>query len=147
MLAALGLASAGRLAVADHRAEDARRKVTQLEERIGKLRADIHSWKARHQQAAAALAEAKKTAARAEENAQAAREQVRRLAGDLDESRRRADTLERQLGEMRKRVTESKRVTALAREHLMATEVKLDLIESAIQVLDARTRDQGGGLA
>ena len=29
----------------------------------------------------------------------------------------------------------------MAREHLMATEVKLDLIEAAIQVLDARTRE------
>ena len=42
---------------------------------------------------------------------------------------------------LRARLEEAQRTAANAREYLMATEAKLDLIEAAIQVLDARTRE------
>jgi hypothetical protein len=43
---------------------------------------------------------------------------------------------------MRSRLENAHRATDSANEQLMAMEVKLDLIESAIQVLDTRTREQ-----
>ena len=43
---------------------------------------------------------------------------------------------------MRDRLEKAHLATDAANEQLMAMEVKLDLIEAAIQVLDARTREQ-----
>ena len=40
------------------------------------------------------------------------------------------------------RLDNAHRATDSANEQLMAMEVKLDLVESAIQVLDSRTREQ-----
>ena len=56
--------------------------------------------------------------------------------------RRRAETLTSELHEMRTRLENAQRATESANEQLMAMEVKLDLIEAAIQVLDSRTREQ-----
>ena len=44
------------------------------------------------------------------------------------------------LAPMEARLVEAERAAALAREHLMAIEVKLDILEGAANVLDARTR-------
>ena len=65
-----------------------------------------------------------------------------------DEWKRKAEALtsdvrdlKLRLDDARGRLEEAQRGATFAREHLMAMETKLDLIEAAIQVLDTRTRE------
>jgi len=50
-----------------------------------------------------------------------------------------------QVKELHETIERANRSTTTAREQLMATEVKLDLIEAAIHVLDSRTREAAVG--
>ena len=132
----MGLASATQLAQAHADARVAAERVQQLNERLEKLRGDADAWKRRHAAAAGAVTEWKEAAARAESRAEEA-------VAQAAEWKRRADAVSAQRRELKDRLTEVRRTATLAREQLMATEVKLDLIEAAIQVLDARTREAG----
>ena len=61
---------------------------------------------------------------------------LRKARADVERLREREaefDTIHRQL-------TETERALAVAREQLMAVEVKMDILEGAANVLDARTR-------
>lgn len=140
LLALLGLAPATHVAQATARAGKAADRVARLEERLARLSDDRDRWKQQHQEAASALGEAKRAARRAEDDAARARAEAAAARSQNDQWRSRADALTRELHDLRERLDESRRIGALAREHLMATEVKLDLIEAAIQVLDTRTR-------
>ena len=53
-----------------------------------------------------------------------------------------AKELKERLHKTQGELKEALRAATLTREHLMAMEVKLDLIEAAILVLDLRTRDE-----
>ena len=53
----------------------------------------------------------------------------------------RAEALSEEKRDLRARLEEVQRASITAREYLMATEAKLDLIEAALQVLDSRTRE------
>jgi chromosome segregation ATPase len=141
LLALFGLAPAGHVTQAHARAQRGAEKAQRLEGQLSKLRADRDVWKQRHQEVAAAAAAAKKAVVTAEEAARRAQSETERVRAQVDEWRTRAEGLSVQLRELRERLEESRRVGTLAREHLMATETKLDLIEAAIQVLDARTRE------
>jgi len=141
LLALFGLAPATHVAHAAARARQAADKASKLEERLAKIGEDRDRWKQRHQEAAGALAESKQRAGRAEEAITRAQADVARARAQAEEWRTRAEALTNQLRELRERLEESRRLGTLAREHLMATEVKLDLIEAAIQVLDTRTRE------
>jgi chromosome segregation ATPase len=75
---------------------------------------------------------------------------VKSLEGDLKrherlikEARVAAEKAHHQRGEatkLQEQLAETERELMLAREHLMAIEVKLDILEGAANVLDARTR-------
>ena len=86
-------------------------------------------WKAR---AAEAMTRAKTSEAEARQQAKraekfrAAAEKLQQRNGDLEKLQERLANAERDL--------------AVAREYLMAIEVKLDILEGAANVLDARTR-------
>jgi DNA repair exonuclease SbcCD ATPase subunit len=90
-----------------------------------KLRGDVQTWKARAEDLAARAKQADVLAerlAKAEKQAQ------------------RADAYLAELREARERVERAEKAIALSREHLMATETKLDLVQAALTVLDQRTR-------
>lgn len=61
---------------------------------------------------------------------------LRHARADVDRLRQR----ETEFHEVREQLTETERALAIAREQLMAVEVKLDILEGAANVLDARTR-------
>jgi hypothetical protein len=86
-------------------------------------------WKAK---AGEAMARAKTFEAEARQQAKRA-EKFRALADKL---------LQRngELEKLQERLANAERDLAVAREHLMAIEVKLDILEGAANVLDARTR-------
>ena len=156
LLAVVGLAPASHVERlrGDLRRTDA--KLAQLERDLDLVRADAQSWKRRHEDATEAMAGWKQAAHRAQDETEHAKEDAGRFKADFQrartelereqprtaEWRQRAETLKAELLDMRARAEHAQRVAELANEQLMAMEVKLDLIEAAIQVLDLRTRQQ-----
>jgi len=138
LLGGLGLATAAQL---QHATAQARQAADKADERMAKLRADAESWKTRYEEASKAAAEWKKTAVDAKAAVERSSGKLERVQAHVDEWKARAETLTAQVGDLKGRLDETRRVTTVARQHLMATEVKLDLIEAAVQVLDARTRE------
>ena len=94
--------------------------------------------------------------ARAENMAQALKEEHQKLKADVErkrkelndkfesDQRRHQETDQKRRSDfeaMQQRLKHTERELAIARESLMAVEVKLDILEGAANVLDARTRD------
>ena len=144
LLGHVGLAPAAHVERAASDARQASARVKQIEAQLGKMREDCESWKRKNEEAIAASAEWKKAASRAEAKAERATAEASKADSRTAEWKSRADALSAQIREMTARLKEANRAASTAREHLMATEVKLDLVEAAIQVLDARTRENVG---
>jgi chromosome segregation ATPase len=163
VLSAFGLAPASQADRLTKETRDLAARVVQLEERLAQARADADNWKRRHAEGADALVGWKQAAAKAEAETERVRAAGDRLAADVERSaadvrREQARTeewkaraekltadaqdLRGRLHSSRAKLEEAERAAATAHEHLMAMEVKLDLLEAAAQVLDARTRDQ-----
>ena len=155
LLAALGLAPASQVERLNGEVRRAEAKFAQLERDIELVRADAQSWKRRFEDSSETVAGWKQATQRAQAETGYAKEDVERIKVELDrvraelererpitaEWKRRAEALKLDLQEMRARLDNAHRVGDLATEQLMAMEVKLDLIEAAIQVLDLRTRE------
>jgi chromosome segregation ATPase len=137
LLATVRLAPANQI---EHLADQVRRKglrTSKLEKQIAKLRTDIDTWKSLHQTSEKAAAEWKRATSKAQ--ARSAAHTIRAEAA-AEEWKERALALKERLHSVRTRLHQANQTSKLAQEHLMATEVKLDLVEAAIHVLDARTR-------
>jgi hypothetical protein len=91
----------------------------------------------------------KKRATKAVRRERALEEQIHDLEKQLRKQGRRftvvTDRRTVELAAMQEQVAEAQRALALTREHLMAIEVKLEILEGAANVLDARTRAQISG--
>lgn len=140
-LAAIGLASTGQLQQLTGELGHSVERVRKLEERIARLREDAETWKRRHDEAAATVREWKETASHAEADAQRLHAGAEHAKARATEWKARADALAMEKRELRSRLEEVQRAAITAREYVMATEAKLDLIEAALQVLDSRTRE------
>lgn len=135
LLSTLGLATAAQATHARQRAEKA-------ELRAEALRTELATLKQRYHEATSAAEESKKAAAQAQASAEKAQRDLERAQRDVDHARVRADALDAQMTEFRERFKDTRRVATVARENVVAIETKLDLVEAAIQVLDARTRER-----
>jgi chromosome segregation ATPase len=145
LLAGVRLAPASQI---EHLAGQARRatvRVSELEERMAKLRTDVDTWKSHHEASAKNAAEWKQAATTANAKTERSAAQAKRAEASAEEWKTRALALKAQLQSLRERLSNASEATTMAREHLMATEVKLDLIEAAIHVLDTRTRKTAAG--
>ena len=140
-LAGFGLASVAQVHQMAEQSRQVSEKMKSLEDRVAKCRADAESWKQRHDEVAAKLREWKETAAQAAADAERLRSGAEHAKARAGEWKTRADALTEEKLALRARLEEAQRTAINAREYLMATETKLDLIEAAIQVLDTRTRD------
>jgi chromosome segregation ATPase len=123
-------------------------RVTELKALLDKARAGSQEWKAKadeaSQRAAAARDDVAQQAKQIERmQAQATRnehqqaremEQLRARVADLTDKRA------RDAADLRAHLSATERDLALAREHLMTIDVKLDILEGAANVLDGRTR-------
>jgi chromosome segregation ATPase len=138
VLAGIGLATAAQVRHADAQAQHSARKA---EQRMARLRTSAEGWKQRYEDASKAAAEWKHTAVDARTSAERTAGKLEHARAHVDEWKSRAEALATQVRDLKERLDETRRVTTVARQHLMATEVKLDLIEAAVQVLDARTRE------
>ena len=112
MLAAVGLVSARRYAALSRRADELSGELQTVKKRATKALARAGDLEGLVQQQKHLLRE-ERTAAKRERS---------------------------ELKTMQARLEETQRTLALAREYLMAIEVKLDILEGAANVLDARTR-------
>lgn len=140
-LAGVGLATAGQIQRADAESRQMSERVRSLEDRIAKLRADADTWKQRSEDVAAKLREWKELAAQAEADAERMRAGAEHAKARASEWKGRAEVFEKEKRDLRARLEEAQRAATVARDYVMATEAKLDLIEAAIQVLDLRTRE------
>ena len=155
-LGAFGLAPASQIERLQADVHRSGTKLAQLERDLELVRADAQSWKRRHEDAADAMTGWKQAVQRAQAATEQAQAEVTRLKTDLERAngdlarekpktdawRQRAETLKAELQDIRARGEHAQRAADLANEQLMAMQVKLDLIEAAIQVLDLRTREQ-----
>lgn len=146
-LATIGLAPAGQVERATAQARQTAEKAKSLKDRLASMRADLENWKHRYEEKSNAVAEWKHTAARAEASIERAKADTARAEVYAEEWKTKANALAVQVQELRTRLEEANRTTTASREQLMAMEVKLDLIEAAIHVLDARTREAAVSLA
>jgi chromosome segregation ATPase len=156
VLAAVGLAPASQVERLNGDVRRAEAKLEQAERDLELVRADVQAWKRRHQDAGDTVAGWKQAAQRAQAETEQLMAQVDRLTADLERAkvelereqprteswRQRAETLKTELLDVRARADNAQRLADLASEQLMAMEVKLDLIEAAILVLDVRSREQ-----
>jgi chromosome segregation ATPase len=140
LLATVRLAPASQVEHLAGQAQRATVRVSELEERMAKLRADVETWKSHHEASAKTAAEWKHAASVANVKTERSEALAKHLETSAEEWKARALALKKQRHSLRERLSHVNHATTLAREHLMATEVKLDLIEAAIQVLDTRTR-------
>ena len=140
VLSALGLASRRRVENLQEAVTRAKAGADKLKGQLVTARADLRTVQDEVKRAATAKA----TAARETSEARARNE---KLEAERDEWKRTALEWKNLAAEYRTRLHEVRRKldtveqsTRLSHEHLMSTEVKLDLVEAAIQTLDSRTR-------
>ena len=140
-LAGIGLAPAGQVHRMTEESRHVSDKIKSLEDRMAKLRTDADTWKQRHDEVAAKLDALREAVTRAEADARDARAGVEHAKARVNEWKGRSESETQEKLALRARLEEAQRTAINAREYLMATEAKLDLIEAAIQVLDTRTRE------
>ena len=116
-------------------------RVRALEDRLAKLRTDADTWKQRYEEIAAKLAACRTALSESQAETAHAREGAEHAKARAQEWKTRANALAEEKLALRGRLQEAQKVAISAREYLMATETKLDLIEAAIQILDIRSRD------
>ena len=111
------------------------RRYKEMSQRVATLSRDREDWKKRARKAARRERVAVEQAHALERQL---RKQDRRFAVVADQRSVELKALEEQLAD-------AQRALALMREHLMAIEVKMQILEGAANVLDARTRAQISG--
>ena len=100
-----------------------------LRRTVDELRTEAKTWKKKTEVSARQL---EKSEAELKRHTQL----LRHARADVERLRQR----ETEFHEVREQLTETERALGIAREQLMAIEVKLDILEGAANVLDARTR-------
>lgn len=123
-------------------------RVEELKASLEKARAGSQEWKAKadaaEQRVAEAAVEAGLQAKQIERIQTQAARTAEQQARELDQLRARVTDLTekraRDIADVRAHLTTSERDLAIARDHLMTIDVKLDILEGAANVLDDRTR-------
>ena len=137
-----------RLRVAAEQLRKCESRAEELKASLDKARAGSQEWKAKaddaEQRVAAARTEVAQQARQIERmQAQAARTEEQQQR-ETDQLRARiaalTDKRARDAADLRAHLAATERDLALAREHLMTIDVKLDILEGAANVLDGRTR-------
>lgn len=147
LLNALGLVTAGRYAVVAAKLRDAESRVDKLTKLVGEARADARQWRTNADNTGQRVKAIEKDLA--QRGAQYDRETERRTQESEKQTRENEklrgenERLRKTLGDLdalRRRLADAERGILVAREHLMAVDVKLDILEGAANVLDSRTR-------
>jgi chromosome segregation ATPase len=133
LLTALGLVRASAHAATCEQVRKIESRAGKLAQSVEELRAELRSSKARAGEAEKRAGELEREAVRQSERAEKIRAD---LNAQLDTERGRVAEFQA----LRQRLGAAEREAAVARDHLMAIEVKLDILEGAANVLDRRIR-------
>lgn len=133
LLAAAGLVRSSRYAAVEEQMRKADARAGKLTDTVEGLRTEVRDWKAKATSAEKRARELEREAARHEQRAEKIRAD---LTAQLESERGRLAEFQA----MRQRLGGAERDITVARDHLMAIEVKLDILEGAANVLDGRTR-------
>jgi DNA repair exonuclease SbcCD ATPase subunit len=147
LLNALGLVTAGRYGAVAEKLRDAESRIDKLTTLLGEARAEARQWSTSADNTAQRVKAIEKDLAQRgaqhdrdmERRTQEAEKQTReneKLRGENERLRKTLGDLEA----LRRRLADAERGIVVAREHLMAVDVKLDILEGAANVLDSRTR-------
>jgi chromosome segregation ATPase len=129
-----GLVSRAKYVQASEALQRANGKIAELKELLEAARADSRALKAKVEEVTGRL-----THQRDEDSAKHAK-RAAKATEELERVRAREEKHRVVIAELREKAISSERAVRIAREQLMAVEVKLDIIEGAITVLDGRTR-------
>jgi septal ring factor EnvC (AmiA/AmiB activator) len=132
--------------------DDLRRQLRQQGEREAQAARENEELRAEIKKAAGEAARQAARLAEAQERTRKDQQRIADLEEHLEKLRKRNDADEARLrglmertSEFRDRFAAALKSVQVAQEHLMTTEVKLDIIEGAINVLDLRTRERAIG--
>ena len=114
-------------------AEQVKGEASRHKAKLDEARTDMERWKSAAGEAQRAL---KKIKAQGDKQA----ERANRLQAQRERDNEQDERRSREFDSLAKRLELAERQLIVAREHLMAVEVKLDILEGAANVLDARTR-------
>jgi len=111
-------------------------------------KANSRLWKAKADEVGGVLKKAQDAAEsaqlewrRAEKRREEQTRRAEKLSEEADKHRKEEQARTADMAALKQRLEDSERELNVAREQLMAVEVKLDILEGAANVLDARTRD------
>jgi chromosome segregation ATPase len=133
LLNALGLVPSARLAAASERLRNLESRVETLSQKLAEARAEARTWQVKAEEARKHAKGIAAEAAREQQRAEEVRAEIEKQSAR--EKKRAID-----VPALERRLDEAERDLAVARDHLMAIEVKLDILEGAATVLDRRTR-------
>jgi chromosome segregation ATPase len=140
LLQALGLVPSARLAAANERLRKLESKVETLSEKLSDARTDARTWQVKAEEARQRAKEIESEARRELQRAEKVRAEIEKEAAR--EKKRSID-----VPALEHRLDGAEQNLAVARDQLMAIEVKLDILEGAATVLDGRTRTLLAGSA
>jgi len=133
----LGLVRGRSYDALEEQQKKAETRAERLAEQLEAAKANSRLWKAKAEEATGAL----KTAKEDTETAQKQWRHAEKLREEADKRRQLEHERTADLALLRQRLEDSERELIVAREQIMAFEVKLDILEGAANVLDDRTRD------
>jgi chromosome segregation ATPase len=147
LLNSLGLVTAGRYGVAVARLREAEAHAKKLTKAVEASKADARAMKVKADELTQRLKviekdeskhtrEAERLKLEFEKRGEGQQREAARLAAEVERLKKQNVALE----SLRVKLAEAEHSLGLAREHLMAIDVKLDILEGAANVLDARTR-------
>ena len=144
LLEALGLVTLRRHQLAIKQMRDAEARTKKLEQQINEIQARSKAQLEQHVTESRAQSKAMKTEiADAAKALKVKEHELAKQAQRIDKLREAVEQANRRRGDvqgMLKRLIEAEQELVAARNHLMVVEVKLDILEGAANVLDARTR-------
>jgi chromosome segregation ATPase len=147
LLNILGLVTAGRHGLVVARLRDAESQARKLTKVVEAAKADGRTWrtkaaemerrfKAIDKDESRRAREVEKLKNEMEKRGEGQRREMARLGAEVERLKKENLALE----SLRTKLAEAEHALGLAREHLMAIDVKLDILEGAANVLDSRTR-------
>jgi DNA repair exonuclease SbcCD ATPase subunit len=144
LLEAFGVVTLRRHQLAIKQMHDAESRAKQLEREVAKIQArskaqleqQVNESRAQSKTLKSEIADATKTLKLKERELVKQSRRVEKLRKAVEQANRRRGDVE----SLMKRLIEAEQELAAARNHLMVVEVKLDILEGAANVLDARTR-------
>ena len=133
LLNMFGLVSGSRLATISERLRKSESRVDTLSKKLEEVQAESQAWRSKVDEAQKRVKELEGEVSREAQRFRKEKAEIEKQA--VREKKKTVDT-----DALDARLDEADHDLAVARDHLMAIEVKLDILEGAATVLDGRTR-------